>query len=63
MLGTYTGAGTTHHLHAGLTDEQARSLEGKAREFYKRALLLQHATGCTIQIAIQACQDADRGQQ
>lgn len=61
-IGTYTAVGTTHHLPAGLSDEQARRLEGKARDFYQRALTLANSTGCTIQMAIQACQDADRGQ-
>jgi hypothetical protein len=54
---------TTHHLHAGLTDEQAQRLEGKARAFYLRVLVLQNETGCSVQQAVQACQDADRGKQ
>jgi hypothetical protein len=53
----------TAHYAAGLTDEQARRLEGKARDFYRRALELVNQTGCSLQVAIQAIQDADRGQQ
>lgn len=51
---------TTHHLHAGLTDDEARRLEGKARAFYLRVLVLQNETGCSVQQAVQACQDADK---
>jgi hypothetical protein len=60
MLGTYAPIGTTHHYAANLSDEQAARLEGKAREFYKRALELVNSTGCTVQMAIQAIQDAER---
>lgn len=59
-LGT---VGTTHHYAAGLTDEQARRLEGKARELYHRALILMNESGCTVQQAIQAVQDAMRQEQ
>jgi hypothetical protein len=54
---------TAHHLHAGLTDDEARRLEGAARRFYMRVLVLQNETGCSVQQAVQACQDADRGSQ
>ncbi len=47
----------TAHLAAGLTDEEARRLEGKAREFYRRALALMDETGCSYQMAVQAIQD------
>jgi len=63
MLQAISTMETTHHLHAGLTDEEARLLEGKARAFYLRVLTLQNETGCTVQQAVQACQDADRANQ
>ena len=50
---------TAHHVAAGLTDDEARRLEGHARRFYQRALELVNMTGCTIQMAIQAIQDAE----
>lgn len=52
-----------NHIYANLTDEQARRLEGAARAFYKRVLILQSQTGCTVQQAVQACQDADKVKQ
>jgi hypothetical protein len=54
--------GTIHHYAANLTDEQAARLEGKAREFYRRALELVNSTGCSVQMAIQAIQDAEKQQ-
>lgn len=53
----------SNHTYANLTDEQAARLEGHARQFYRRALELINATGCSLQQAIQAIQDADRVQQ
>lgn len=50
----------SNHAYANLTDEEARRLEGKARTFYKRALALVNETGCSLQEAILACQDADK---
>jgi hypothetical protein len=57
MFGTIT-----NHAYANLSDEQAARLEGYARDFYRRALELVNMTNCTLQQAIQAIQDADRGQ-
>lgn len=51
---------TANHLAAGLTDEEARNLEGAAREFYRRALALMNETGCSYQMAVQAIQDTLR---
>lgn len=50
----------TAHIAAGLTDEQAARLEGEARRFYLRVLTLINQTGCSVQAAVQACQDADK---
>jgi len=63
MFGTYQPVGTQHHRLAGLTDEQAARLEGKARDFYRRALELVNSTGCSLQLAVQAIQDADKVRQ
>ena len=59
MLGTYAPQGTQHHRLANLTDEEAARLEGKARDFYRRALELVNTTGCSLQMAILALQDAE----
>ena len=44
---------------ANLDDEQAMRLEGNAREFYKRVLILMNDTGCPVAMAIQAVEQAD----
>jgi hypothetical protein len=51
---------TIHHYAAGLTDDEARRLDGAARAFYRRVLELINMTGCSVQQAVQACQDADK---
>jgi hypothetical protein len=62
-IGTYTAAGTVHHLQAGLTIEQARKREAAARAFYARVRKLQDESGCDTMTAVLAIQDADgRGQ-
>lgn len=45
---------------ANLADDQARQLEGAARNFYKRVLELMNTTGCSIQLAIRAVEEADK---
>jgi hypothetical protein len=45
---------------ANLSDDEARRLEGAAREFYKRVLRLCWDTGCSVQMALRACEDADK---
>jgi len=45
-----------------LTDDEARALEGEARAFYLRVLLLQHHTACSFEMAYQACTQADQEQ-
>jgi hypothetical protein len=62
MLQSIGTIGTVHHLQAGLTAEQAHKREAAARSFYARVRKLQDETGCDVQTAVQACQDADRAQ-
>ncbi len=45
---------------ANLSDDEAHRLEGHARAFYRRVLLLMNATACDVRLAIQACEDADK---
>lgn len=47
---------------ANLTDDQARQLEGDARDFYRRVLILMNESGCDVQTAIRACEEADKNQ-
>lgn len=51
---------TIHHLAAGLTDDEARALEGEVRQFYKRILILQNTTGASYTLAYHAILDADK---
>lgn len=50
--------GTANHIAAGLTDEEARRLEETAKAFYLRVLILANESGCSVQMAVQAVQDA-----
>jgi hypothetical protein len=48
-----------NHTYASLSDEQARRLEGQARQYYLRVLALINQTGCSIRDAIAAVAEAD----
>ena len=62
MLGTYQPLGTQHHIPCGLSDEQARALEGAARAHYLRVLTLINETGCSIRDALAAVAEAEAQQ-
>lgn len=53
----------TVQMDTGLTDAQARALEGAAREFYRRVLTLVLTTGCDYKTAYAACEAADKEHQ
>jgi hypothetical protein len=42
---------------------ETRSEAGAAREFYKRVLRLCWDTGCSVQMALRACEDAGKKKQ
>jgi hypothetical protein len=54
---------STKQQDTGLTDEQARALEGTARAFYQQVLTLVLITGCDYKTAYAACEAADKEQQ
>lgn len=51
MLGTVQ---TYHHLQAGLSDTQARQLEGDCLRFYRRVLELMLVSNCSYDVAYAA---------
>ena len=45
---------------ANLSDEEARQLDGAARDFFVRVLTLMNDTGCTVELAYRAVEAAEQ---
>lgn len=48
---------------ANLSDEDARQLEGTARDFFVRVLMLMNDAGCSVELAYRAVEAADKEQE
>lgn len=53
----------TAEMLADLTDDEARQLEGAARAFSMRVLLLMNETSCTVDLAYRAVEATAEGDQ